>query len=65
MWEGSVESVEKYADEISQRRDKESSHIYYRLFMALSLLREFFYLDGDGIAKKLLDTKKFEVCLSF
>ena len=33
----------------------------YKLFMALSLLREFFYCDGKGIQKEQLDTKKFEV----
>jgi hypothetical protein len=56
-----VDSVEKCADEIPRRKGRDSTHIYYKLFMALSLLREFFYLDGRGITKERLDTKKFEV----
>jgi hypothetical protein len=62
LWEASVDSVEKCADEIPRRKGKDSTHLYYKLFMALSLLREFFHCDGKGIAKERLDTKKFEVC---
>ena len=54
--------MEKCVDEIPRKKGKDSTHLYYKLFMALSLLREFFHCDGDGIAKEQLDTKEFEVC---
>ena len=57
-----MDSVEKCADEIPRRKGRDSTHLYYKLFMALSLLREFFYCGGKGIQKEQLDTKKFEVC---
>ena len=56
-----MDSVEKCADEIPRRKGRDSTHLYYKLFMALSFLREFFCCDGKGIAKELLDTTKFEV----
>ena len=49
--------MEKYVD--ARREGKDSTHLYFKVFMALNVLRE--YCDGEGIAKELLDTKKFEV----
>ena len=59
-----MDSVEKCVGEVPRKKGKDSTHLYYKLFMALTLLREFFYCDGKGIAKEQLDTKKFDVSYS-
>ena len=47
-----MDSVERSADEIPWRKGGDSTHLYYKPFMALSLLREFFYCGGKGIQKE-------------
>ena len=61
LWEALVNSVEKCLDEIPRKKSKDSTHLYYKLFMALSMLREFFHCGGKGMTKEQLDTKKFDV----
>ena len=59
-----MDSVEKCVSEVPRKKGKDSTHLYYKLFMALSLLREFFCCGGEGIAKEQLDTEKFDVSCS-
>ena len=57
LWEASdsVDPVEKYVGEITRKKGKDSTHLYYKLFMALSRLRDFFYCGGKGTTKQQLD----------
>ena len=61
LWEVSVDSMEKCLGEITRKKGRDFTYLYYRLFMALCLLRDFFYCGGKGMAKEQLDSKKFNV----
>ena len=57
LWEASdsMDPVEKYVGEITRKKGNDSTHLYYKLFMALSRLRDFFYCGEKGITKQQLD----------